>query len=70
MLNEVAYRPTQRMRAGGKAPRILNLSTRRRQVVARSSRSTAIELRSYRLYIILGVVLWIQKVSGVPATGQ
>lgn len=33
MLNEVVYRPIQRMRGGGKAPRILNLSTRKRRVV-------------------------------------
>jgi hypothetical protein len=33
MSNEVAYRPIQRMRGGGKAPCILNLSTRRRRVV-------------------------------------
>jgi len=39
MLNEVAYRPIQLMRGGGKAPRILNLSTRRRRVVDCTLRS-------------------------------
>jgi len=71
MLNEVACRPIQAMRGGGKAPRILNLSTKRRRVVdctlqslyryGTASLPTGYDIRRS---------LVIQIVSRVSVTGQ